>query len=400
MYYFLLCFSVKSYIKAKKDKKLSTKEIIDEIRKEKKENGVTKVVAKNVVVSSFTAPAPVAPVVVSPSSTETSDGVTPSLLDDDVIDDVFLFNNLSPAEETTDDTASSMSSLDDTLTAEETKGNYDDVPESVPMTPSTDTDDALHMEETDVALDMTASRIPRRIGSIRKQSDSSKENAIPTTEGRQKTTSTSEFNGSSRKFSAKDRHASSESSSIPTRAVVTAECEQKTPAPFPKTFRGSTSKRALEFNSKSTSEKKPNAVDSQAESTEPNTKTDADKSSTSTASKISSSKSVVIPENSIARLRSIPAVSRKPVVTSSVSLPRKSSGQTPQMPRKNEGSLHKLQSARSSSVKEITTDDNLQGKIVYYVVIYPNPKVVGSCPTPVEVFRLRLLTFTWRNSHL
>ena len=96
MYYFLSCFSVKSYIKAKKDKKLSTKEIIDEIRKEKKENGVTKVVAKNVVVSSFTAPAPVAPVVVSPSSTDTSDGVTPSLLDD-VIDDVFLFNNLSPA---------------------------------------------------------------------------------------------------------------------------------------------------------------------------------------------------------------------------------------------------------------------------------------------------------------
>ena len=29
-----------------------------------------------------------------------------------------------------------------------------------------------------------------------------------------------------------------------------------------------------------------------------------------------------------------------------------------------------------------------------------NPKVVGSNPTPVEVFRLRPLTFTWRNTYL
>ena len=29
-----------------------------------------------------------------------------------------------------------------------------------------------------------------------------------------------------------------------------------------------------------------------------------------------------------------------------------------------------------------------------------NPNVVGSNPTPVEVFGLRLLTFTWSNTYL
>lgn len=169
--------SVKSLIKNKKDKKLTTKELLNGIRKEKvKATVIETVTAQNVVVSSFTAPVPVQPVVVSPQESMTDDDAATLSPDTEYDTDTFLLNNISPEETSTDvdttgNTEESLEPATDSVVSSSVENGIN------PTTPDTETendsdllsecDESQRGDDSEACSEMTSSsRIPRRIKSI------------------------------------------------------------------------------------------------------------------------------------------------------------------------------------------------------------------------------------------
>ena len=351
----LIKSSVKSYIKSKKDKKLTTRELLNGIRKEKER--ASKVTAKNVVVSSFTAPVPVQPVVVSPQPQEdnTDDDAAPLSPDTDY-EDVFLLNNICPEETST--------SLDTTITEESIEA-VDAVPNerSIVLTPDTENEsEAIFSEsdshkgdvDTDTCSEIIYSKIPRRIRSISKISNSHAEGS--SSDKLSKSVTCSESTGKGRRFSKDGNNLDCDKTYIPVKMAPEGEKSFS----FPKTFRSS--KRNSEHNTGTVNtklneqEKHKNILNTQSN--------EEGKHDTIVNNKSNEQ------EKRIPQARSTPSLQRKPVVTSGV--PRKTP--TPVFPRKNSAPLiSKIQPPRALVTREakkdhVTTDIGMFAFFVHKLI--------------------------------